>query len=647
MKRLNTRFFLLAALLIGVLLLAGVIFNHFSAKDSEQEIVGRPQVKADLAQATPALEEQINSATQVKLGEKYFKGDGVPKDDVEAVKWFRKAIDQGNPDAEEDLGFMYYTGEGIAQDYTEAFKLFHKAAEQSVALAQFNLAVMYQQGEGMAKDYVEALKWYTKAADQNDVGAELNLAFMYYTGDGVPKNSTEAVKWFRKAADQGDAKAQGALGVMYQHGESVAQNNTEAVRWYRKAAEQNDDNGQYNLAFMYYNGEGVPKDTAEAVKWFREAANQGDSDAQSELGWIYGTGDGVPRDLAEAVKWYLKAANQNDITAQFYLGWFYTRGDGVPKDSAEAVKWYGKAANQGDPDAQYNIGALYVGAEGLQANYIEAYKWFNISAAEGNAQGAKARDRLALVMTPEQIAEAQQESSAFVAHEETPETTTNSNDHDVFSGEMQRPKASGSGFFITDDGYFLTCYHVVQGATELKLRTSQGTFAATVIKADSDNDVALLKISGTFHSLSVIPSEGVKLADSVFTIGYPDPLLQGLSPKFTKGEISSLNGIQDDPTEFQISVPVQHGNSGGPLVDLNGNVVGMIEAILSDTAAFDATGAIPQNVNYATKGSILMTFLQNVPEISTKLKTPNSTKSGNTDSSVPQVEQSVAMVLVY
>src|SRR5439155_17880452 len=104
--------------------------------------------------------------------------------------------------------------------------------------------------------------------------------------------------------------------------------------------------------------------------------------------------------------------------------------------------------------------------------------------------------------------------------------------------------------------------------------------------------------------------------------GFPNTNRQGTEPRLTKGEISSMSGIQDDPRHFQISTPVQPGNSGGPLVDLSGNVVGMVTSRLADAATLQASGSLPQNVNYALKSSCIVAFLETLAEPSAKLKEP-------------------------
>jgi S1-C subfamily serine protease len=203
-------------------------------------------------------------------------------------------------------------------------------------------------------------------------------------------------------------------------------------------------------------------------------------------------------------------------------------------------------------------------------------------------------------------------------------------------------KVSGSGFFISEDGYLITNAHVVRNARSVKVKTGTGVFPAEVVRVDEHDDFALLKVSGKFNALC-ISTHDAGLGDSVFTIGFPDIVLQGTQPKFTDGKISSLTGLMDDPDEYQISVPVQPGNSGGPLVDLRGDVQGVIVARLDENAALMSVGSLPQNVNYAIKSQLLRKFLSLFTGI--KLVADKPIEAGST--AVETVQKSVAIVLVY
>jgi S1-C subfamily serine protease len=206
--------------------------------------------------------------------------------------------------------------------------------------------------------------------------------------------------------------------------------------------------------------------------------------------------------------------------------------------------------------------------------------------------------------------------------------------------ESKDLEASGSGFFVSSDGYFITNDHVVKNAQRVKLKMGSDVRSATVVREDADADLALLKADGNFKALGISAADA-ELGQEVFTIGFPDIRLQGTEPKYTDGKVSSLAGLKDDPSQYQVSVPVQPGNSGGPLVDTAGNVRGVVVARLDDMAALRSVGSLPQNVNYAIKGSVLRDFLRQSPEVK---PVPQSTA---TTGVVELVRQAVAIVLVY
>ena len=470
-----------------------------------------------------------------------------------------------------------------------------------LSAAVFQLSA--QQTETDRNKQVEEVK---AKAEAGDADSEFELGLRYYLSEGTPKDLAKAVKWFRKAAEQNNANAQYHLGSCYDEGKGVAKDQTEAVKWYRKAAEQNNPNAQFALGSSYYNGEGVPKDSAKAVKWLRKAAEQNDSFAQYNLGVLYANGEGVAKDEVEAVKWFRKAAEQNDARAQFDLGRCYATGQGVAKDYVEGYKWSLLAAGQGEGRAKENVTIL--------------------------------ENR----MSREQIAESQKLARNF-----KPRKVPSAGDDSSSTGILEsRPESSGTGFFITDDGYLITNEHVAGNGAQVRLVTAAGLISAKVVKVDAANDLALLKADGKFAALPVAASRGVKLGGTVATVGFPNVGLQGFEPKLAKGEIASLSGIQDDARFFQISVPVQPGNSGGALVDERGNVVGIVSGKLSAKATLSTSGQLPENVNYAVKSSFLLSFLESVPEVAAKLKEPNAKDMKFADV-VEQTKEAAVLVLVY
>ena len=251
-----------------------------------------------------------------------------------------------------NLGYMYDEGKGVQQDDYEAVKWYRKAAEQGGVHGQLILGIKYELGKGVQQDDYEAVKWYRKSAEQGDADGQRILGYKYELGKGVQQDYYEAVKWYRKSAEQGNAYGQRSLGDMYRDGLGVSKDDYEAVKWYRKAAEQGDADGQLKLGTMYDKGRGVQQDDYEAVKWYRKAAEQGDALGQCSLGYMYREGNGVQQDDYEAVKWYRKSAEQGNALGQAFLAQMYESGRGVNKDIAAAVILYRQAASQGSPYAK-------------------------------------------------------------------------------------------------------------------------------------------------------------------------------------------------------------------------------------------------------------------------------------------------------
>lgn len=217
--------------------------------------------------------ERGYATAQSELAVSYFFGNRFGLDVKEANKWLNEALEQ------DDARTQWFMGCGYSvlfkeKDETEAVKWYRKAAEQGVAIAQVDLAKCYVEGKGVTNNYEEAVKWYRRAAEQGYDEAQFELAAFCAEGKGVEKNLKEAVKWYRKAAEQGLAKAQFELGRCYAQGNGVPRNYEEAVKWYSKAADQGISDAQFALSKCYYKGVGVAKDRVLATKLFLTGAWQ-------------------------------------------------------------------------------------------------------------------------------------------------------------------------------------------------------------------------------------------------------------------------------------------------------------------------------------------------------------------------------------
>jgi S1-C subfamily serine protease/antitoxin component YwqK of YwqJK toxin-antitoxin module len=185
-------------------------------------------------------------------------------------------------------------------------------------------------------------------------------------------------------------------------------------------------------------------------------------------------------------------------------------------------------------------------------------------------------------------------------------------------------KGNGTGFFIDKNGYIATNYHVVEDAKDIEIEFIRNgikqTYSAEVIQSDKQNDLSIIKInSSEFKPFLKLPfnfkTNISDVGSNIFALGYPMALsLMGTEIKFTDGKISSKTGMQGDITSYQISVPIQPGNSGGPLFDYDGNLIGIT------TSTINRKYDITENVNYAVKSS----YLKNLIDVlDYKLTLPN------------------------
>lgn len=177
----------------------------------------------------------------------------------------------------------YFGNNGREQNYAEAVECYRRAAEQGHPEAQYSLAFCFEKGEGLTANATKAAQWYIKAAEQGHAASQCSIGLMYELGQGVQKDVTVAVKWYRKSAEQGNKYAQCNLGYCLLNGNGVSQNYDEAVQWFRKAAAQDLARAQDLLGDCYYNGFGVQKDLQQAKEWYEKAAAQGNKFAQESL----------------------------------------------------------------------------------------------------------------------------------------------------------------------------------------------------------------------------------------------------------------------------------------------------------------------------------------------------------------------------
>ena len=165
----------------------------------------------------------------------------------------------------------------------------------------------------------------------------------------------------------------------------------------------------------------------------------------------------------------------------------------------------------------------------------------------------------------------------------------------------------GTGFFVNEHGYLITNAHVVTGCKEIRTRDGR---AVSLLSKDEQIDLALLKVEGASPAFGTFRTgTAPRIGDSIIAFGFP---LQGVlssEGNLSTGTVAATTGLGDDPRFIQVSAPVQPGNSGSPLLDSGGDVIGIVESKLDAAEAFRTVGDIPENVNFAIRGSEAIRFL--------------------------------------
>ncbi|MGE5516919.1 MAG: trypsin-like peptidase domain-containing protein [Bacteroidota bacterium] len=471
------------------------------------------------------------------------------KDWTTAVRELKPLADAGHVGALARLGHMTLHGQGVAKDEAAALRLLLQAAEKGDALSQNTVGGMYFRGLGTPRDTVQALIWFGRAADQNQPNALNNLGQLYLFGNGVAQDEAKAVQLLRRAADAGIPAAAEAMGI------------------------------------AYWDGKGVGLDHGEAVNWFRKAAERGLMLAQNRLGTALWNGDGIAKNPTEALRWFQLAADQGDGASLYNLSLAYIHGVGTAKDAEKAALYAILAANAAKP---VDISRFEDARDKLRTR-TDAAVW---SRAEATARDWAPRKLNGEAMPPEPEAQAAGTPTAPAV--------------------PARPKTnSGSGLIVGRDGTILTNSHVVESCRNIRVTLeSQPAQAATVVARDAVNDLAVLRASLRPAEVARFREDKpMRSGDGVVAIGYPLSTYLSREPNVTVGVISALAGVRGDKRHYQITAPIQKGNSGGPVADLSGNVVGIVTAKLDAMKIADKTGDLPQNVNFAIKAELARKFL--------------------------------------
>jgi TPR repeat protein len=341
---------------------------------------------------------------------------GVAKDEKQALEWYRKAAEAGNPVGLYGTGRAYLKGAGVPKNPKLAIEILQAAANNNVPEAASMLRAVYESGDGVPVNNAMAEKLLRRQFSAMGFGeddVEFGMATIFLNGDvstetdgsGAPRwylqdqaKAFEMIKGFaEKHPTSGRAKdAPNYLAVMYERGEGVKQDYARARYWYEQSFNDGSSVSAEGLAHMYEKGEGGPVDYTQAMLWHKKALQLGKFDAANSIGLMYAFGEGVPRDPKIAYAWFAKAWADGSGTAvgAYNIGNLYHEGYGVTKDFAQANAWYQKAADKNFPDAQVALGDAYHHGHGVPKDSQKAANLYYSAANLGSLPGLEKLARI-------------------------------------------------------------------------------------------------------------------------------------------------------------------------------------------------------------------------------------------------------------
>jgi hypothetical protein len=452
----------------------------------------------------------------------------------------------------------------------------------------------------------------------------------------VKEDDAEAAIWFRKAAEQGHADAQFSLGIMYEKGEGVRQDFAEALTWYGKAAKQGNEKAQAVLS--------------GGIDFIKLTAEAGNSDSQFKLAERYISGAGVEKNRSLAEKWLVNSI-LNDPTNKKSIELIEKEFNWHCVDSGSCTSIINNASIMHDKNLSWYWEIGLMKFEKDKKVYRVILKNYDVMNCNNRTLGHKTLQALDYDLNSKEnftyadnkIEFKPLEPSAYsdkLFNYVCGQTNVDKKAEDV-------PEVLFGTGWPTQRGYIMTNQHVINGKKKIMVVSTLGEkFSATVLIEDKINDLAVLQVDHPNKLPPALPiaNASARTGSKVFTIGYPHPDVMGGKPKLTEGIVNALSGYMDDPRILQISVPVQAGNSGGPLLNMNGEVVGIVTAKLSAVKMFNWTGDLPQNVNYAIKASYITALLKSVKEQSMETKML-PVKRADLESLSSRIQNSVFLII--
>lgn len=523
-------------------------------------------------------------------------------------RW-KKAAELGEPEACGRWGSYLYYGVGVPADPNQALKFLETAATADIASAIHTAYWAHNNPKVRKGNPQRAYQDLSRISVKADGETFFLLARCHHYGQGVEKDPDKELAWLRKAEAAGHERAIAAIGWAYEHGTNGLEKNLEMASRNYLAAARLGNHRCFDLAANALLELGQSEKLLEII---REAEPFEAPNCRFWLGFHYHHGHGgVAKDERRAAGLYELSAAAGNNFAKTHLASLLMEGKGVSKEVERACLLTKEAAVGGIAQAQFNLACYLEQGKGMAQDSGMAYFWANLAASqEDNESFAKLRDLLSKKIGTAETLRMQALCRDWLNRARERQSQPEGPDPDATAG------GSGSGIIFSTQGHVLTNHHVIAGCNSFKVVTADGKeHDATLVASDEKLDVAVLKISGiysnrTFRAPPTLTSSAqVRSGQKVFTVGHPLGELLSSEAKYNDGTVSAMSGMGDDQRVMQISVPIQPGNSGGPLANMNGEVVGLIVASVNGGALLRQTNILAQNINFAIKSDPIIEFL--------------------------------------
>lgn len=417
---------------VGMFCAAFAKLAHATYQEAADALKEKDYVFA-MEEFTRLAEKEKNAEARYQLARMIENGWGIPSDEIEALKVYRQAAEEGSEKAALKVGNAHYSGKLAGKDYAEALKWFKKAAEKGNYLAQYNLGLMFEEGLGTKKDPVKAFQAYSQSADQGYYTAQAALGRMYVGGIGTPQDYGRALRWYKLAADQGDVDSQMKLAELFSNTEvkglpfnpvgahmyfnliaayapspkreqgaasrdkmaskmrpediQLAQAN--AQKWRKKKREESVPAKNQNDLLQIEEGGGTAKNEKAKTAEVAAKPEKQEITVKTELDALI-VATGISRralnkairenNFTEIIKFLKAKAEKGDELSMIVLGDLYVLGQGMESsDYQEAFNWFKKAADKNNAIALFRLAPMYCEGNAVQPDLAECYKLFLLS----------------------------------------------------------------------------------------------------------------------------------------------------------------------------------------------------------------------------------------------------------------------------